>query len=305
MTNQQFIQETYLKTRYMQKLSDEDFMRRFNSVFENMCFIDDNAKISPGVPDNPKNLFWMKHWIEICAEAELRNIFENQINNVFLEGKTHTFLKKINVKKLKEIRKNIGNNAYFYKYGKKENLEKLLYSGEILLRPASYYSDSSLNNAIKDDELSRLYILNSDFNKLNAELKTENETHNLVNGFYTKNINTDYYIFCLSNVFEPRLFNDFDADSCLIIKNPSLFISKLGKVLPDNIFKFEQRTVSYFDPLLDNPLSVSIPFSKDFKYSYQNEYRIAFTPYKKRQKIDSFKTCIGNISEFAEIVDIL
>ena len=304
MTNQEFIQKNYLKNPYMRKLSDNDFIQRFNLILENMCFVDDNAKISLGTPNNERDFFWFRHWIEICKEAENRNIYGNDITNIFFHDKTHDFLEKINIEKLKEVRKSIGNNKYLYKYGKKLFLEKLLYSGSILLRPASFYADSSLNTAIRDDELTRFYILNSNYAEINFKIKNQSENHCISNGYYIKNFETDYYIFCVTSKFEPRLFNDFEAESCLVIKQPNVFISKIKNILPNNIFKFEYQDIAYFDPLLDNPLSVTIPFSKNFKYSYQNEYRMAFIPYEKKENFDSLNVNIGSIVDFAEIIDI-
>lgn len=304
MTNQEFIQSEYLKTRYMKNLSDEEFMQRFNLVFENMCIIDDNGKISPGSIQNKERLFWFHHWIVICAEAELRTIFWEQIQNVYLTERTHEFLAKINTNKLKAIRNSISNNKYLYKFGKKEFLLKTLNEGEILLRPASYYCDPSLNSAIKDDELSRYYRLNPKYNKLNVDISINKEKHYLRNGIYKKTIESDYYVYCLANSFEPRLFNDFEADCCLVIKNPRAFISRLINCLPNNIFDCCSSKVSYFDPLLDDPLESTLIFSKNFAYTYQDEFRVAFIPYDKNKSLESTKVSIGNISDFAEIVSI-
>lgn len=304
MTNQEFIQSEYLKTRYMKNLTDEEFMDRFNLVFENMCIIDDNGKISPDSIHNKERLFWFHHWIVICAEAELRTIYGNQIRNVFLTERTHNFLEKINIDKLKEIRASISNNNYLYKFGKKDYLIKTLNQGEIFLRPASYYSDPSLNPAIKDDELSRNYNLNPKYNNLNVDISIKNEKHYLRNGIYKKTIESDYYVYCLADSFEPRLFNDFEADSCLIIKNPREFLYRISNCLPRNIFDYSSSKVAYFDPLLDDPLESNLIFSKNFAYTYQNEFRIAFVPYEKNKLLESTMVNIGSLADFAEIVSI-
>lgn len=305
MTNQEYIQNEYLKNRYMKDLSDEDFMHRFNIVLENLCFINDSGKLSIGRINDKRQLFWMHHWIQICAEAELRTIFANQISNVYLTEKTHTFLKKLDINKLIAIRKKSSGNNYLYKFGKETFLKQLIEKGEILLRPASFYSDSSLNSAIKDDELNRLFRLNSKYQSINLQINFSTETHFLYNSFYKKKLSSDYYIYCLADSFEPRLFNDFDADTCLIIKDPINFISRMRKSLPTNIFQFYHKKINYFDPLLDDPFETSLIFSKNFAYSYQNEYRIAFIPFDKNKTLDPTIIKIGDISYISEIVKII
>lgn len=105
MTNQEYIQNEYLKNRYMKALSDDEFMHRFNIVLENLCIIDNLGKISLGSINDKRQIFWMHHWMQILAEAELRTIFANQISNVYLTQKTHSFLDNLDIYKLSTIRK--------------------------------------------------------------------------------------------------------------------------------------------------------------------------------------------------------
>ena len=106
----------------------------------------------------------------------------------------------------------------------------------------------------------------------------------------------------MSDSFEPRLFNDFDADACLIIKNPLEFISRMEKSLPSNIFKFCHQKIKYFDPLIDDPLETCLIFSKNFAYTYQNEYRIAFIPFDNKKTLSPTIIKIGDTSDIAENV---
>lgn len=304
MTNQEIIQNEYLKNRYMRCLSDEEFMNRFNLVFENMCIIDDNGKISLGSVNSPERMFWFQHWIRICAEAELRTIYANQIANVYLTKKTHQFLEKIDIKKLKQIRSKTEKQNYLYKYGKEKFLRKIIEDGEIYIRPASFYSDSSLNSAIKDDELRRYYLFNQNYKNVNIKIQLNNENHSINKGIYKKTINSDYYVYCLAEFFDPRLFNDFDADSCLIIKHPQDFIKKIKNSLAGELFSFSCGKVKYFDPLLDNPFETTLIYSKNFAYSYQNEFRLAFVPYNTRS-LNATVIKLSNIAEYLEIVKII
>jgi hypothetical protein len=84
-----------------------------------------------------------------------------------------------------------------------------LLAGEIYLRPASCYSEASLNNALADDELAKKWYLK----------------HGIINAFAV----ADYYCLCMSATYDLRLFRDFrEGDfSCVAIKNVPEFIRRL------------------------------------------------------------------------------
>ena len=58
------------------------------------------------------------------------------------------------------------------------------------------------------------------YNGKTGEYKGDIQPKNFV---YTTRSKTNYYVYCLSLVFAPRLFLDFDADACLVIRKPSDF----------------------------------------------------------------------------------
>lgn len=118
-------------------------------------------------------------------------------------------------------------------------------------------------------------------------------------------MNTDYYVYCMDEIFDPRMFSDFNADACLMIKEPKRFLEKLyNDSFHKEKYKYYSGKIKYFDPLLDNPLEGTIPFTKYFGYAYQNEFRCVFLPEKSIDKLPWKEIYIGDISKFVEIVDL-
>lgn len=305
MTRQEYVQNEYRKNRYMKDLDDDTFMCRFNDVLQNLLIIDDNGKIS--IPSLKKNstIFWVNHWMHVLAEEEIRFTGLTNLDRIFL-AKTRDFLYTINLDKLKTIRYKIEKNVWLYKFSKRKYLEQIVSTGKIIIKPASYYSDSSLNKAIKDNELMREYYVKNDLPNVSVEIDKRYETHKIINDKYNKTMNTDYYVYCLDQLFDPRMFCDFDADACLIIKQPKLFLRKLyDNLFREDKYKCYSGKIKYYDPLLDNPLKGLIPFTKYFGYTYQNEYRAVFLPEKNIDKLPWREIFLGNISDYVEIVDVI
>src|SRR5262249_43217451 len=121
---------------------------------------------------------------------------------------------------------------YLFKFGKHEHLKNALENGTIRLAPASSYSDPSLNYAIHDDEL-RFAVQTPAKDKWiqgvdEQTLKPVGDRIKvLVNISFTRTVPTDYYVYCLSALFSLRAFDDFEADACLVIKQPKQFIERV------------------------------------------------------------------------------
>ena len=122
---------------------------------------------------------------------------------------------------------------------------------------------------------------------------------------------SDYWMFCMAEVLDPRLFADFEADSCLLIRRKP-FVARVLQMaasqLPDVQRHFDR--VRYIDPLGAWPASTrvtrSIPIhmTKVFRYAYQREIRFAFLPNSFQQHLEPRLLRIGSISDFAEFVPL-
>jgi hypothetical protein len=109
--------------------------------------------------------------------------------------------------------------TYFVKYGEAKHLRPALKTGRLQVRPASSYRDS-LNPAIRDNELQ------IEFQVVPSELKMnvfDGKTGRLkgslgppIDNTITMQQKTDYYVYCVSELYDPSLFVHFkEYDACL------------------------------------------------------------------------------------------
>lgn len=218
------------------------------------------------------------------------------------------------------------------KYGKREYMEKLL-RGEIYLNSASKYNQSVHNQAVRDNELEiefnggilrstrpmRFYSRDDpppefrDVGFLPIYKCPKLELHETNNEYATMSIkmSTDYWMFCMANVLDQRLFADFEADCCLIIRQIPFVhrvIRAVTMQLPNVTNSFGR--VDYVDPLgafspeVQINHSIPIHMTKIFRYAYQREVRLTFLPMKHQQELEPMKIQIGSIADIAELVPL-
>ena len=119
----------------------------------------------------------------------------------------------------------------------------------------------------------------------------------------TLRADSDYYIACFSSSYEYRLYDDFDADGCLIIKDVPRFTtnlkSRVEEVLPG--WKLRFNGVDYRDPYHPSP-KINIFFCKHFRYAYQKEFRFVWDPPTDRQSLKPIHLELGPLTEYCELL---
>lgn len=89
-----------------------------------------------------------------------------------------------------------------------------------------------------------------------------------------------YHLICFSCVWDTKLFEEFEADTCVAIADSSEFsrrVEEAGKVLFPGWYYID-CPVQYFDPYeLGRNEYIDSSLSKDFRFAYQNEYRILWS----------------------------
>jgi len=197
---------------------------------------------------------------------------------------------------------------FLVKYGKRIHLEPMLQSGVFRLSPASRYRDSE-NPAIRDTELEfteELYgaIVSAPENGdycIPMDRWKPIPMIGTMKGKLTSE--SDYYTACFSNTYNSRLFDDFDADACILIKDPMRFVELVRRCasekLPD--WRFSKGNVSYRDPF--QPTSDdSIVYAKHFRYWYQNEFRFAWQSPANVQVLEYLSLTLGSLRDFCDLL---
>lgn len=117
---------------------------------------------------------------------------------------------------------------------------------------------------------------------------------------------SDFYVQCLSLRFAPRLFDDFEADSCLIIYDAKEFgrrvMGALRTRFPD--WFVTSFGMTYIDP--DNPGDepILLPTAKHMRYIYQQEQRILCHPRMPVRRLDAIMIESGPLGDIAEVVSV-
>jgi len=302
----------YRSRRYLEHLSEEDLITRFNDVFTNQLLLNEQLKISFH-SINEEGEYWMIVFTHILEEFVLRGYkhpepigkrFEEiQIPKYDLEG-----LPKA-VESFKKM--NLVQGKFLLKYGKYLYLQSCLEEGKIRVMPASSYEDPSLNPAIRDAELEvKIAGIPSEINMEVFDSKTGQSKGFITptgNVNYTLKSRTNYYVYCLADIYSLRMYGDFEADCCLVIKDPDKFLQKViegfNTQLPN--YKVALNTVNYFDPLNAKANNVDVYFSKHFRYSYQKEFRVIWLPPEPATKLEPVFLELGNLAEFCEIIRLV
>jgi hypothetical protein len=319
MHRQEIWRLLYRKRRYLEHLNKEDLAQRGKDILSNLTLLTDELQIG-FQPVDRGGSYWMEIFTHLLEECSLRDI---SLNDILSKDEKDNPFPNYEIGGLAESvkefsRLNLETGKYLVKYGKHQYLEPMLKKGSIRIMPASSYSDSSLNSAIRDNELetSLLTLPNEikyeEFYK-NIEVSVGDKKGKLEDFFeiegnwtYTRVSHTDFYVYCLAYEHSYRMFGDFDADCCLVITNPTEFLrrvlEKFNEAIP-NCSSYNQQ-VKYYDPLNVEKTNLPFYFSKHFGYAYQKEYRIIWIPPEKTNELKPIFLELGNLEDCCELITL-
>lgn len=195
----------------------------------------------------------------------------------------------------------------FIKYGKRNYMEMLHESGALRIQPAIYFSETTHNQAIKDDELTLPLSVTASREELASVLPNcDKISPDIANPRVdvTLSLPSDYWLYCVSSSLTPRLFVDYNADACVIIRDRDRFTRMIGEA---SLAKLRVRyrpgpgRIEYVDPLLPQSIP-SVAFSKHFRYSYQHEFRFCWLPPQNLVRVRHCDVAIGGLKEFSDLV---
>lgn len=311
MKRHEMIRLQYRARRYMEHLSDQELENRAKDVLLNQLVLTEENKIGLH-PINEEGEYWMTVFTHLLEEYVIRfgpypaGFPRGLINQIRIPDPRLDAATKAceAVRKLKAE-----PGKYLFKYGRLPFLEQLHREGRLRVSPAGSYTDPSLNSAIQDDELSFCFMPNPAHFKLEVfDGKTGKSKGRLTpeNLKIKYEASSNYYVYCLSTVLVPRLFLDFEADACLVIKEPKLFVEKLivafEKLNPGWVGAFE--AVKYFDPLNPPNKDIDLFSCKHFRYSYQKEVRLIWLPPVPVHTLDHQFLELGSLEDCSELVSI-
>ena len=290
----------YYHQPYMSTFTAEQFNSRWVDIQDNLTKLSSDLKISPA--DARKKPIWIERFTDLIAESQFRGGIPSSLDRGIL---VEQFAKNTSTK-IKHIDLNLWEKNYVFKFGQKKYNQQALHQGKIRFVRSGRYSANDMNKAQQDDE--NLFT----FSVMPAFLKdldgmsglTSFDKSALENGIQVEfSSQSDYLVWCAAASYDPRLPYAFKADSVLIIKDRQRFEKDVRAALLDYYEKYYVRTsqIKYLDPYIDLTTKLDVPFTKHFRFSYQNEYRIVAegAAIPEELFID-----IPNLKNYAELIDL-
>jgi hypothetical protein len=306
MRQQDVWRDEYRRNRYMRHLNDANFKQRLLHVTNNMWCVDEDGKLSLE-PSIAKPDRWMASWTHLLEEASMRGIglpvLTDDDRDAFSSNPSRPLLRQ-GVQALRGVQA----RQFLAKFGKREHLEASLQEGRFRIAPAGSYNDPSLRGAVFDDEL-----------EVTVETPGENMTVQPIdqrtgkpkgpplepmgNVQVSRRLHTNFYVMCFTTSLDPRMFLEFDADACLVIRNPKTFVRRLVAAFHRTVVDWpsEAKPVRYVDPLRDRPPS-DVIFSKHFRFAYQEEFRVAWLPPFNVSSLEPVFVDVGSLTNSAQLV---
>lgn len=299
----------YDSHRYARHLSQAELNRRIRDIFCNLLRVNSEAKIDMG-PITPAKEIWLEKWTHVLEEMQLRHgPFPAGFTRDILHSEPFPDLASDLARKAASTLSSTGlkRGEVLIKFGKREYLERLHCAGSLRIQPASYFAKTEHNGAVRDDELainmcvvlSRKELLRLVKNP--QDVPPEAPDQRVEVGLRTLG---DYWLYCLTNSVEPRLFVDFNADSCVIIRDRNRFAQMLREATLSRIpgAVMQESSATYVDPLLPTTSDIVVPFMKHFRYAYQDEYRFCWLPSAPTERLTHIDLEIGSLRNFSDLI---
>lgn len=292
--------EEYLKRRYLEHATHKELAQRLDDIFVNLIrFTDDGqAIVRMPIEENPFAAL-VGH---VLHELGLRGTKDNAfpVRNLHFDNAAYP-----NVGRAAALWRGRGlkPGSCMLKFGKIEFLEPLRDCGAIRIFPASFYREPSLAAAVQDNEL--------EFSQqvCGAQVRCQDsagEWHDITTARpvrLTRTAATNYYLSSYAILFENRLFDDFKADGCLIIKDVDGYCNRICQAFNTVLPRWTRLIggIQYLDPYRPTK-EFDICFAKHMRYSYQREFRIVWGPPKPQQDLQPIDLLMGDLSSFCELI---
>lgn len=302
----------YEKNRFCRHLSEEELQQRVRDIVLNMLILTPEGKVGLGSPENEESLRWMYKWTQVLQEMQLRyGPYPNGFTNGFMKrDRLPDFVGELGKKAACIFaERKLDSEKVIVKYGKSEHMGALIARGQLRIQPASYFAAHDHNGAIRDDELNlavsvvlaREEVLALVVNPQDVAENSGDQTFKV--NYHSK---SDYWLYCVTRSLEPRLFVDFGADACVIIKDRVAFAERLQRVAA---LKLDANTAlsgeaMYVDPHQPSTAKIPLPLAKHFRYSYQQEVRFAWLPHAPAKTLTPVDIEIGPLDDIVEFISL-
>ncbi|TWB42588.1 hypothetical protein [Nitrospirillum pindoramense] len=292
------IRRQYYEDRYLYHLNDEEIEERIANIIANSIHISSSGVYSA---NNRYGFYWQKRLIHTLEEACLRGKCPEASSIMLKHMPDLNFFSPSSEIVSPDLS---ANSANLYRYDKIKYLKNLRKEGKIYLRCASTVDSSSDSARNDNNEILieiRLPADSLNFSGRQNEVTITDDTDTINLKIYQK---SDYYMFCLSQIYDWRLFGNFTGDSvandedeqigCLVITDVNEFVRRVydaansafagRRYETGHSFSIVASSVKYYDPFFADECSELLSYGsnlslfKRFEYSYQREFRFVIRP---------------------------
>ncbi|MBX9660981.1 MAG: hypothetical protein K2X00_20685 [Nitrospiraceae bacterium] len=266
----------YRMDRYLRSAANSDIEQRSRDITLNMMNVNDTGQLSAEVPSE-EAMVWWELWTHILEELSLRSVDYRTLDLM----PPFPWISHPDAPRGLKIlgKRQLPNKDFISRVGQREHMKAAYEHGRFRIAPATTYSDPSLNPAIRDEELSVTAVRSGDTAKIHRydpkTGKTGDPIHAIGNVTFSTTWQENFFVLCLTSGYRPRILDDFEANSLLVIHNVNRFLIRLKKAVkrarPD--LAHFARPITYYDPYRVDPKSLEAPFAKNFRYAYQREFR--------------------------------
>lgn len=277
--------------RYLKNVGDDKLDERYRDLHRNFCIL-----VRPERHVIPINSFLSSwYWYRKEHQTRYEYFLRKRPLPLPLPWPRGDFLAPVRPK---------GPNSsdILFRYGESKFMRSFIERGEIRLSPASVYKDGPPSHPRTDDELNITRSVPGQHSRITTmegkEIPIIGDVHE------TFSIPMNYYTLCMSTDFEPQILEEFNYDSCVIIKDPETFAARLEAssrgVLPN--WYFHHNPVEYFDPCEPYKDQYLDPvMCKDFRFAYQMEYRVILHPKGHGSAKDYIVLRIGSLEDICDL----
>lgn len=288
----EFWEFDYQVYRYLGRVTDGLLIERYKDILRNMkALISHDRDVIP-IQSFLSSWYWFRKEHQTRLEFSLRDVPLPVASPDGLVFNNESIGAPVRPK-----HPNAGN--ILFRYDKRLYIEKAL-EGQIRIRPASDFQHMENDRARQDEECSKTAFLAGAYTRI----ITHDGRDIPILGDVKKTVSMpNYYMFCMTCDWDPGLFTDFEADTCLVITDTEVFARRIEIAGAPHLpgWYFHHNPVQYFDPY-DRKRNeyFDAGMSKDFRFAYQREYRFLWFPQNDDLPNGAKFLELGNLGDLAE-----